>query len=794
MPIVKPISKLFLALTLICVASLARAADFSQLTVMTLQGHSASVVALEAQPVPNGLIAVASGAYVQLLDATGAVKASLYGHTGSVNVLAWQRGGNVLVSGGDDGRLRFWSAPNWKETSSIDLKRTVTSVRFSPDGARLAAATADGVVRLYLSGKLLRSYTGHDESVWALAWNPKGTLIASGDRDGVTQIWDAATAKIVKALPVLEDAIFALSFSNDGSRLYRVADDIVRFETVKWAVQGKPLELPSSRITDFKLSGSSAALSAGNGQVYTWDLKSATAKLLGQHEDGVSAVAWLGERVVSGGADGTIRTWDAKAAKELAFKISVGSYANDLSFNSTGKLLASASDDPRVLIWDVATSKVVKTLKAGAIWPISLEFSPNDELLAVGYDDGTLILWDVLTGKERRRIDADDNVINSVSFSPNSKLLAVGGGDEVTKIYDSATGKLLRAQEISEEDESDLLEVAYSRDGRYIATGRDDGVLSILDADTLQSISRFEEADEGVVALAWSSDGLLAASSFDGSTRVYDPASEQLVSTMTIASGAQAFNVAFSNDGLTVAVAGGDGTLRLFEASTGRVVQTYPNHSDKMYSVAFSPDGQRVAAGAGRLEAGGSISLYAAPNSSAVFGLSRAIPASLARASVPAAWLAFNVAEGLSLRLNPRYRVAGINGSNVQISDTQSATRLELRGFGGGSLDRLTLLEAGLGAVKLECLRAGLRCGDPISAIALQTANGALAYTVVVSALAPSGANVASAPRAPLLLIDARETGGLPLVVVSVKSAAEGADALALLRDFAAAVALETSR
>lgn len=788
------ISSFVLGLTLIGIASLALAADFSQLTVTTLGGHSASVVALETQPVPNGLIAAASGAYVQLLDATGEVKANLYGHTRGVTALAWQNRGNVLVSGGEDGRVRFWSAPSWKETSSLDLKRTVTALAFSPDGSRLAAATSDGGVRLYLSGKFLRSFAGHEESVDALAWNPKGTLIASGDRDGVTRIWDAATAKIVKSLPTLENAIFALSFSADGSRLYRVSSDVVSFETLKWAAQGKPFKLPSARITDFKLSGSSAALSASGGQVYTWDLKSASAKLLGQHDDGVSAVAWLGGRVVSGGADGAIRTWDVKAAKEIAVKLSMGSYANDLSFNSTGRLLASASDDPRVLIWDVATSKVAKTLKAGAIWPISLEFSSNDELLAVGYDDGTLVLWDVMSGKERRRIEADSSVINSVSFSINSKLLAVGGGDGITQIYDVATGKLLRSEKSSGEDQAELLEVSYSRDGRYVAAGHGDGVLSILDADTLAVVSTFEDAEEGVVALAWNDDGLLAAASFDGTTRVYDPASEQLVSSMTMASGAQAFNVAFSPDGLTVAVAGGDGALRLFETSTGRVVQSYPNHSDKIYSVAFSPDGQRLAVGAGRLEAGGAISLYAAPNGSAVFGTRQPAPVPVARASVPAAWSAFNIAEGLSLRLSPRYRVTGIDGERVQISDTESATRLELRGLGGGSLDRLTLLEAGLGAVKLECLRAGLRCGDPISATTLQTANGAQAYTLVVSQLAPSGGTAVAAPRAPLLLIDARDTGGLPLVVVSVKSAAAGADGVALLREFASAIALETSR
>ncbi|NJK44271.1 MAG: WD40 repeat domain-containing protein [Pleurocapsa sp. SU_196_0] len=248
---------------------------------------------------------------------------------------------------------------------------------------------------------------------------------------------------------------------------------------------------------------------------------------------------------------------------------------------------------------------------------------------------------------------------------------------------------------------------------------------------------------------------------------------------------------------------GSDGAVRLVDARSGKVMQSYPNHTDAIYSSAFSNDGTRLAVGAGRLETGGAISLYSA-SGTAVFGVRPIIPTVSSNAvRAPADWSRFNISEGLTLRLSSKFNVSGLDKDRVQIRSVTDANApvLELRGVGlEGFNARQTLLEFGMSVLKLDCSREGLRCGDPVTVNTVPTGNRALAYSLQLSALPSAGSNAQSVQvQAPVLLMDARGTGSeTALIIVRLKpiaasATATNADPLALLRDFAANAALEAS-
>jgi WD40 repeat protein len=503
-----------------------------------------------------------SGAgFIKVFDATSShALFRIPGHRGLVRSVAYSPDGLRLASASDDGTAKVWDAKSGKLLRTIADRDSsvsgVSTVRFSPDGKRLAGAIQDDTtVRIWdtTTGRQVYALKGHTANVTRLVFSSDGERLATASEDHTVKLWEADTGRELLTFRGHGDGVAGVAFSPDGTHLASAGYD----HTVRvWSL--------ASGLLRFKIAG---------------------------HGAPVTDVAYSpdGHRIATTSLDGTIKLWSAEGG-HAALAIRPATPIAGLVFSPDGKYLAGhdGRQPKEVVVLDAATAKEVRAFQGHAMQVAAVAYAPDGKRLASLSLDNTVRVWDARTGKAIRTLRLGGKPAGVVdgrglAFSPDGKRLAAAASTETVKVWDAATGRELH--DFHQPAES----VAFSPDARRLACAGDHGLV-VRNAQTGDRIYALKGSFHFVL---FTQDGSRLIAQGDG-VKLLEAATGKELMALRSRSGQRADLAALSPDGRRLALVDSRNVIRLWDTSSGEEALALPGHTQSVVGLAFSPDGRRL--------------------------------------------------------------------------------------------------------------------------------------------------------------------------------------------------------
>jgi WD40 repeat protein len=530
------------------------------------------------------LLALASPGRVVVRDArtvaiVHTLEAGLEGR-GAPSVLAFGHGKTLLAAYESQAGVLVWDVERRAlRVPSLSPKRWEHALAFSPDDRVLASGAHDGTIVLWntSTGRPLGApLQGHSGKIFGLAFSPDGRVLASGSEDRTVRLWNAATGAALGA-PLRGHEPWPLGHERWGLSLA------------------------------FSPDGGVLASGAKDGNVMLWDVtgRERLAPALRGHPTGIVTLAFSadGRALVSVGQDGTVARWATDSARAVAATFEgLGDGAVDVGFSADGTRLTAASLEGKVSVWDIVARRPLRSpLAVRQASLAAVAFTPPGDtvLTATGRQ---LVEWDLSSGRSRARVlESGRDEISRIAFSPDRSRVATSTGVNLV-VLDRPSGTSARFPLATASPSHQVTSLAFSPDGRLLASGAFDGTLALWDVSTARlarpAITAHREA---VQALAFSPDGATLASAgvgtadFDSNVRMWETATGRPLSPSLAGHESPVRALVFSPDGQTLAAGEGDRVALWHVDRRQRMGRPMPGQRGPILALAFSPDGHWLA-------------------------------------------------------------------------------------------------------------------------------------------------------------------------------------------------------
>jgi WD40 repeat protein len=209
-------------------------------------------------------------------------------------------------------------------------------------------------------------------------------------------------------------------------------------------------------------------------------------------------------------------------------------------------------------------------------------------------------LYDAMThavrssGTALRIYRQQQDVISSVAWSPNGRFIATGSWDHTVQVWNAQSGQLITTYSGHEDI---VTAIAWSPDGEYLASASWDQTVQVWEAFTGQHITTYRGHQSEVNTVAWSPDGKKIASGGYPSVQIWDPWSGRLLRSYTGPYPDFVNTLAWSPNGQEIASGGSSTSVQIWNAQTGQTRLVYRDYtnSNSIDALSWSPNGKEIA-------------------------------------------------------------------------------------------------------------------------------------------------------------------------------------------------------
>jgi WD40 repeat protein len=531
----------------------------------------------------------------------------LEAHQSSVGQLAFTEEVE-LISAGEDKFVYRWPVITISEEGEITPRRIPGFNRghgfltLSPDGTILVTVNAQNTISLWdlTSPGVVQEvlyFFGTVPDITSVAFSADMQTIAAAGAEGIIRIWDLGSASTTPARIEALDGVSQIALSPDGRMLASISGQLsdlnVRLWNLSFFIDDKRL-VPNEGIST-QLKGHTSNIRA-------------------------LALTLDGLRMATGGDDKTVRLWNLETGSAAPLSLDGnGSGVTSVAIASVDSLMMMGNEAGEILVWNAAdfdqrpeTPMAIVNGHEGSV-PALLVSADNQTLISAG-DDGLIKLWDLnpIGDEPQYTLDASEEPIYAIAVSPDGRFLVSGGEDGIIRFWPlseiQAGGEITSTSLMGHDDWVDGL--AFSPDGQTLASGGGDSAVflwnltQIADLTALSNLipTRLSGHTDAVSSVAFSPNGhYLASGSYDTTVRLWDMEHLDAPPITLLGHDDYVFDVAFSNPaGNTLASASWDRTIDFWDirAITGGKPSVAPitlrGHTGQVVDLVYDTDGQRL--------------------------------------------------------------------------------------------------------------------------------------------------------------------------------------------------------